>query len=295
MEIVSPENFAEGFRISKIYFFDDSNFGSGEFVTTILGQIFLANKATNNIFFNPPAFQISLKVDPTQMKIFVLLGRIDGAPPLSTKQFIIPIGLDLSHDFTFKVKFLDWDIKQAWINGVPLREINDFFHVSPSFKGNVTPLDFLKCNIPNRGTGLLFWAKLPINGIIFRISYKNFIFQLFGKNQNLILQRNDDIISISSNEYNKIDSLALLGIYWEPELILLNAIINGVQIKKEKNTLSTTLPFELLDVLEKEQKSEIIEYDSEESFRQKLQLLLQNLQDNIDKLSTKKFFIRTME
>ncbi|MFH1654910.1 MAG: hypothetical protein ABIE74_12790 [Pseudomonadota bacterium] len=292
MKLISPENYAEGFKSSEINFYNDSYFGSGEFITTILGQIFLTNKAANNIIFNPPNFQITLKVDPILMKVFVLLARIDDTAPLSMKQFIIPSGLDLTQNFTFKIKFLNWKIEQAWINAVPLEQINNFFDVSPIFKGSITPRDFLRNDISSQGTGFSFWAKLPINGIIFRLAYKNYIFQLFGESQQLILQRNDDKIVISSNELKNTISPLLLGLYWRPDLIALHAIVDGVQIKKEKNTLSTTPPFELLDILAKEQQLQIIEYDSEENFRQKLHLLLQSLQDNINQLARIKIFYR---
>ena len=87
----------------EIAFPDDTQFGTGSYVTILKPGALSVGKAVSSLMFKVPAFQISVNLNPLLGEINVLLGLADGSDPTSKKVFIFPGGVDTNTAREFKV------------------------------------------------------------------------------------------------------------------------------------------------------------------------------------------------
>ena len=122
------ENPSPDIAFQEIHIPNDANFGTGTFR-------FLANKevlvpparpepkAVVAIVLNPPRFQLSVSVNPGTREIPVLLGRADGTPPLASRVFVLPLGMDTGAAHEFGVVFRNWRVLSVEMDGQELEGI----------------------------------------------------------------------------------------------------------------------------------------------------------------------------
>lgn len=106
----------------EVYIPDDRNLGTGEFTTLLRPSALSKSRAIFSIMVNPPAFQISVNINPGTRETPVLLGKADGSDPVSRKVFILPPSVDSAVKHRFVARFEEWQITSLEMDGEQLRE-----------------------------------------------------------------------------------------------------------------------------------------------------------------------------
>jgi hypothetical protein len=105
-------------ELAEIHIPDDSNLGTGSFVTKFkLGEP-SPSKTVTSIMINAPIFQISVTVNPNR-QMAVLLGEAEGSEPRSREIFLLPV-LDLTKPHAIRIEFSRWQIVAALLDEVRL-------------------------------------------------------------------------------------------------------------------------------------------------------------------------------
>lgn len=123
---------------AEIYIPDDRHLGTGSFKTVTKRGALSSGKAISSITVNPPAFQISLNLNPSTKEIPVLLGFADGSDPISGKVYFFPENFNLSASHEFEVTFKDWGINELLMDGI-LLELKESSSIGISTEGLLPP------------------------------------------------------------------------------------------------------------------------------------------------------------
>ena len=108
-------------ELGEIHIPDDKDLGTGTFTTVLKPDVLTSTKHIVSAMVNPPSFQISMTLNPNR-DIPVLLGRVDGSEPISTKMYLLPAFVDITRSHTLVVEFSFWQITALKMNGVALPE-----------------------------------------------------------------------------------------------------------------------------------------------------------------------------
>ena len=122
----------------EIHIPDDRHLGTGSFKTVTKPGALAGGKAVLSIMFNPPAFPISVNLNPSTKEIPVLLGFADGSGPISRKIYSFPENVALSDSHEFEVTFKDWEISGLLMSGVSL-ELKESSNIGISTDGLLPP------------------------------------------------------------------------------------------------------------------------------------------------------------
>jgi len=106
---------------AEVHIPDDSDLGTGTFVTVLEPSALAKPEPTISIIINKPVFQISVNFNPATREIPVLLGRADGTDPLSRRIYQLPVNIELSESYTFEAIFEDWRIRELDMDDVPMK------------------------------------------------------------------------------------------------------------------------------------------------------------------------------
>ncbi|MFC1953545.1 hypothetical protein ACFLWR_05395 [Chloroflexota bacterium] len=111
------DNPGPGIDYSEIYIPNDQDLGTGTYTAVIQPEVLGNTEPIMSWAYNPPVFQISVKIDPSKEEISVLLGKADGGPPESRRVFHFPEKTGHTVASTFKTDFANWQIEELTING----------------------------------------------------------------------------------------------------------------------------------------------------------------------------------
>ena len=105
---------------AEIHIPNDQVLGNGTFTTVLKPDVLSKSKVISSMMVNVPIFQISVNINPGTGEVPVLLGRADGADPLSKKLFLIPSDINPSKSNTLVAGFENWEITGLTLNGADL-------------------------------------------------------------------------------------------------------------------------------------------------------------------------------
>ena len=97
---------------------DDSDFGTGTFTTVLAPDALRARKVISSIMLFPPAFQVSVTVNPNG-DVVVWLGRADEPQPADQRVFEFPDtprAVKLAEKHEIRVSFIRWNITSAFLD-----------------------------------------------------------------------------------------------------------------------------------------------------------------------------------
>ena len=112
-----------GITYSEINIPDESNLGTGTFVTVLEEGAFGKKNPIISSIMNEPEFVLILSMNVAIESATAMIGKSQNTQPLDRKVFKIPPDIDTKEVLNFKVIFDDWDIKGIEINGNNLEKV----------------------------------------------------------------------------------------------------------------------------------------------------------------------------
>jgi len=112
-----------GITYSEINIPDESNLGTGTFVTVLEEGAFGKQNPIISSIMNEPEFVLILSMNVAIESATAMIGKSQNTQPLDRKVFKIPPDIDTKEVLNFKVIFDDWDIKGIEINGNNLEKV----------------------------------------------------------------------------------------------------------------------------------------------------------------------------
>ena len=106
-------------ELGEIHIPDDADWGIGSFTTVLAPNALKTRKVISSIMLNPPAFQISMTVNPNG-DVMVGLGRADESQPSDQRTFLFPDtprAIKFSDKHEIRVSFIRWNITSAFLDG----------------------------------------------------------------------------------------------------------------------------------------------------------------------------------
>src|SRR5262245_23521377 len=104
---------------SKIKISDESDFGTGSFLTRFGRGCIPPNRPIASLIGRHPHFQIAVTLRPSRFVVAVL-GHADGSRPVDGATFLLPTDVNQNIDHTLNVEFAHWHIFGASLDGIPL-------------------------------------------------------------------------------------------------------------------------------------------------------------------------------
>ncbi len=178
--------------------------------------------------------------------------------------------------YNYKAVIANKLMQQISINPKQLPYVN----ISPRFKGQFTPIDLLRANV---AIGFEMKFLQPPEGEIFTVIDEEFHLIAQILNDELILQRNDECISLDISEVVAASLNIKFVINWSPRhLRLICGNPGGMMIDSDEEPTSFVMPPpSLVKWARKQNLLSVNEYKSEEQFRQHIYSSLLSLQDKI--------------
>jgi hypothetical protein len=112
-----------GITFSEVHIPDESNLGTGTFMTVLEEGAFGKKNPIISSIMNEPEFVLILSMNVAIESATAMIGKSQNTQPLNRKVFKIPADIDTKEVLSFKVSFDDWDIKEIEINGNNLEKI----------------------------------------------------------------------------------------------------------------------------------------------------------------------------
>ncbi len=112
-----------GITYSEINIPDESNLGTGTFLTVLEEGAFGKKNPIISSIMNEPEFVLILSMNVAIESATAMIGKSQNTQPLDRKVFKIPADINTKEVLSFKISFDDWDIKGIDINGNNLEKV----------------------------------------------------------------------------------------------------------------------------------------------------------------------------
>ncbi len=106
-----------GITYSEIHIPDDSDLGTGTFVTVLEKGAFGKKNPIISSIMKEPEFVLILSMNAAIESATAMIGKSQNTPPLDRKVFTFPDDVNTGEVLTFKVRFDTWDVIGIELNG----------------------------------------------------------------------------------------------------------------------------------------------------------------------------------